>query len=163
MQGGCPLAIDEPHPTSPCMADQAAGAAATQVPGRLPGRACPRHLWRGVFPAGGMHGRRAYSMPVSHPHLRLRKCCRRRRGPNLCATAHSPQVRAAYIDKVSAKVLDLFRNYWAVIDRLEVGRCVGIIACCICPGVGDAGGRRAAPHCFPNPPCAPLRAPSAAV
>ncbi|KFM27500.1 Vacuolar protein sorting-associated protein 52-like protein [Auxenochlorella protothecoides] len=36
---------------------------------------------------------------------------------------HAPdifgEVRAAYIDKVSAKVLDLFRNYWAVIDRLE--------------------------------------------
>lgn len=98
---------------------------------------------------------RACSMPASHSHRRLRKCCRRRRGPNPCATAHSPQVRAAYIDKVSAKVLDLFRNYWAVIDRLEVGRCVGIHARCIYPGVGGCRRPSRRTPLLPHPPARP--------
>ena len=35
----------------------------------------------------------------------------------------SPQVRGAYVDKVGGKMLDLFRTYWAAMERLEVGGC----------------------------------------
>lgn len=29
-------------------------------------------------------------------------------------------MRGAYVDKVGAKMLDLFRTYWAAMERLEV-------------------------------------------
>ena len=32
------------------------------------------------------------------------------------------QVRGAYVDKVGAKMLDLFRTYWAAMERLEASR-----------------------------------------
>ncbi len=45
------------------------------------------------------------------------------------------QVRAAYVDKVSGKIGDLFRGYWAIMDRLEVGGGIlwlrFLILCCV--------------------------------
>lgn len=37
-----------------------------------------------------------------------------------CQCTQWPQVRSAYVDKVSGKFGDLFRGYWAIMDRLEV-------------------------------------------
>ena len=35
------------------------------------------------------------------------------------------EVRASYVDKVGAKMLDLFRAYWGAMERLEVGGWAG--------------------------------------
>ena len=35
------------------------------------------------------------------------------------------QVRATYVEKVSGKIGDLFRGYWAHMDRVEVGGWLG--------------------------------------
>lgn len=72
-----------------------------------------------------------------------------------CCPAHPPtppppwparrwQVRAAYVEKVSGKIGDLFRGYWAIMDRLEVRVRVRLAAhrgCgCVLAWVGQAGG-----------------------
>lgn len=40
--------------------------------------------------------------------------------PHMPAGWAGPQVRGAYVEKVGAKMLDLFRSYWAAMERLEV-------------------------------------------
>lgn len=42
--------------------------------------------------------------------------------PHPVPPAVCPQVRAAYVEKVGGKMLDLFRAYWAAMERLEVRR-----------------------------------------
>ena len=39
----------------------------------------------------------------------------------------SLQVRAAYVDKISGKIGDLFRGYWTLMDRLEVRWTRGLV------------------------------------
>ena len=67
------------------------------------------------------------------------------------------QVRGAYVEKVGQKMLDLFRTYWAHMERLEVGaRPAGVLphAAPCCALLAHAG-----PCCPMLPraaPCCPM-------
>lgn len=107
-------------------ADQAERDAALPQHGRLPEAARAKHLRRGKARRAaaavrcaclGGAGRRW--LPDRHFGA-LRCVCKGR-----CARAAAGflwlavQVRGAYVDKVGAKMLDLFRTYWAAMERLE--------------------------------------------